>query len=79
MGVTFPLLSDARRQMTRAYGALNDDPKLATDPATITSYLRAQRAYVVIDKQGVVRFAKTVESRNLLPNDEILRVLNELK
>ena len=29
MGVTYPFLSDVRRQMTRAYGVLCDDPKMA--------------------------------------------------
>ena len=79
MGITYPLLSDARRQMTKAYGVLYDDPKLAQDPATITRYLRAQRAWFVIDKNGVIRFAQTNEPRDLLPNDEILKVLSQLK
>lgn len=79
MGITYPLLSDARRQMTKAYGVLFDDPKLAQDPATIGRYLRAKRAWFVIDKQGVIRFAQTNEPRDLLPNDDILKVLNELK
>jgi len=79
MGVTYPLLSDTQRQMSRAYGALFDDPKLAEDPATINRYLRSQRAWVVIDKAGIVRYAKTTEPRNLIPNDELLKVLSELK
>ncbi len=56
MGITYPLLSDARRQMTKAYGVLYDDPKLAQDPGTIVRYLRAQRAWFVIDKNGIIRF-----------------------
>jgi peroxiredoxin len=79
MGITYPLLSDIRRQMSKAYGALFDDPKLAQDPATIARYLRAQRAWFVIDKQGIVRYAKTTEPRDLIPNDEILKVLSELR
>ena len=79
MGITYPLLSDVRRQMTKAYGVLYDDPKLAQDPAMIERYLRAQRAWFVIDKSGVVRFAQTNEPRDLLPNDEILKVLSQLK
>ena len=79
MGITYPLLSDVRRQMTKAYGVLYDDPKLAQDPATITRYLRAQRAWFVIYKNGVIRFAQTNEPRDLLPNDEILKVLSQLK
>ena len=80
MGVTYPLLSDARRQMTKAYGVLNDDPKMAEDPQRIPAYLRAKRAWFVIDKQGVIRYVKTTEPREWQPpNDEILKVLSELK
>ena len=79
MGITYPLLSDIRRQMSKAYGVLFDDPKLAEDPATIPRYFRSQRAWFVIDKAGIVRYAKTTEPRNLVPNDEILQVLSELK
>ena len=80
IGVTYPLLSDVRRQMTKAYGVLNDDPKMAEDPQRIPAYLRARRAWFVIDKQGVIRYAKTAESREWQPpNDEILKVLSELK
>ena len=80
MGVTYPLLSDARRQMAKAYGVLNDDPKMAEDPQKIPLYLRAKRAWFVIDKQGVIRYTKTNEPRDWQPpNDEILKVLSELK
>jgi peroxiredoxin len=79
MGVTYPLLSDIQRQMSKAYGVLFDDPKLAQDPATIGRYFRSQRAWFVIDKAGIVRYAKTTEPRNLIPNDELLQVLSELK
>jgi peroxiredoxin len=79
MGITYPLLSDVQRQMTKAYGVLYDDPKLAQDPATMPRYLRAQRAWFVIDKNGVVRYAKTTEPRDLIPNDELLKVLSDLK
>ena len=80
MGVTYPLLSDARRQMSKAYGVLNDDPKMAEDPQRIAVYLRAKRAWFVIDKQGVIRYVKVTEPRDFKPpNDEILKVLSELK
>jgi len=80
LGLTYPLLSDVRRQMTKAYGVLNDDPKMAEDPQRIPAYLRAKRAWFVIDKQGVIRYVKTAESREWQPpNDEILKVLSELK
>ena len=80
LGLTYPLVSDIRRQMTKAYGVLFDDPKMAEDPQRIPIYLRAKRAWFVIDKQGVIRYMKTNEPRDWQPpNDEILKVLNELK
>ena len=80
LGVTYPMLSDARRQMSKAYGVLNDDPTMAADPQRILAYLRAKRAWFVIDKAGVIRYAKTTEPRAWQPpNDEILKVLSELK
>ena len=66
--------------MTKAYGVLFDDPKMAEDPQRISTYLRAKRAWFVIDKQGVIRYMKTSEPREWQPpNDEILKVLSELK
>ena len=80
LGLTYPLMSDARRQMTKAYGVLFDDPKIAEDPQQIVRYLRAKRAWFVIDKEGVIRYAKTTEPRDWQPpNDEILQVLSGLK
>jgi peroxiredoxin len=80
MGVTYPLLSDTRRQMGKAYGVLFDDPKMAEDPQRIPTYLRTKRAWVVIDQEGVIRYMRTNEPRDWQPpNDEILKVLGELK
>jgi peroxiredoxin len=80
IGVTYPLLSDVRRQMTKAYGVLYEDPTMAEDPQRIPLYLRAKRAWFVIDKEGVIRYAKTTEPRDFQPpNDDILKVLSELK
>jgi peroxiredoxin len=80
MGITYPLLSDVRRQMSRAYEVLHDDPQMAQDPAQIARYLRAKRAFIVIDKEGMVRYVKVTEPRdNLPPTDEIMGVLSGLK
>jgi peroxiredoxin len=80
LGLTYPLMSDTRRQTAKAYGVLFDDPKMAEDPQQITRYLRAKRAWFVIDKEGVVRYTKLAELRDSQPpNDEILKVLSELK
>jgi len=79
MGLTYPLLSDTRREMAKAYDALFDDPQLVEDPATIRRYIRAKRAWFVIDKAGVIRFAQTTEPTVLIPNDAMLKALRELK
>ena len=53
---------------------------MAESPDQISRYLRAKRAWVVIDKGGVIRYTKTTEPRDFMPpNDEILKVLSELK
>ena len=46
----------------------------------ISTYLRMRRAWVVIDQEGVIRYMRTNEPRDWQPpNDEILKVLSELK
>ena len=80
MGITYPLVSDTRRQMSKAYGVLYDDPKMAEDPKTIPLYLRTKRVWMVIDKEGVIRYIKTAEPRDVQPpTDEMLKVLSGLK
>jgi peroxiredoxin len=51
---------------------------MAEDPAKIPLYLQAKRAWFVIDTAGIIRYVKTTEPRELIPNDEILQVLSEL-
>jgi peroxiredoxin len=79
IGLTFPLLSDVRREATRAYGVLNDDPAMAQDPRRIAGYLRPKRSWFVVDKQGVIRYIRVTDPRGLVPNDEILELLAKLK
>ncbi len=79
IGLTYPLLTDLRREMTRAYGVLNDDPAMAQDSKRIAAYLRAKRSWFVVDKEGVIRYARVTDPRGLVPNDEILEVLARLK
>ena len=80
LGLTYPLLSDMRRQVSKAYGVLYDDPKLAEDPKTIPRYLRSKRSWFVIDKEGIVRLAEVSQpGADLLPNDKILQVLRDLE
>jgi peroxiredoxin len=79
LGLTYPLLSDFRRQVSRDYGVLYDDPSMANDPKKIPLYLRAKRSWFIIDKQGVVRYIQVNAPRELLPNDKLLEVLKGLQ
>jgi peroxiredoxin len=79
LGLTYPLLSDLRRQTSKAYGVLYDDAAMANDPKSIPIYLRSKRAWFVIDKAGVVRFVQVNAPRDLLPNDDLLQVLHNLQ
>ena len=75
MGVTYPVLSDLPRTMLRTYDALFDDPEMAKS-SRINVYLRAQRAWYVIYKQGIVRYMK-VGSTSLIPSDELIEVVKK--
>lgn len=79
LGLKYPLLSDARRQMTKAYGVLNDDPAAANDPKRIAGYLRAIATVMVVDKDGTIRYVRDSRPRNTIPVDEILAVVEKLK
>jgi peroxiredoxin len=60
------LLSDFRRQMLPAYGALE------TNEAS-PIYRYAKRAYFIIDKSGTVKYVKVMDNAlNLLNPDEVL-------
>jgi alkyl hydroperoxide reductase subunit AhpC len=72
-------MTDIRREMTRAYEVLNDDATAANDTKRIATYLRAKRSWFVVDKEGIVRYARVTDPRGLVPNDEILEVLSKLK
>ncbi len=62
-------LSDFRRQMLPAYGAIVTDEKSPI-------YRYAKRAYFVLDKNGVVRFMKVQENAlDLLKPDEVLNAV----
>lgn len=79
LGLTYPLLSDVRRQISRSYDVLYDDTEMANDPKKIPIYLRSKRAFFVIDKEGVIRFAKVTDPREVTPpSDDILKVLKDL-
>jgi glutaredoxin-dependent peroxiredoxin len=73
LGLTFPLVSDFPRTTLESYGFLDTDPKSRL-------YRYAKRAYVIIDKQGIVRYKKVLDqARDLVPDDELLAELDKLK
>ena len=79
LGLKYPLLADTRREVAKAFGVLNDDPALLHDAKRIPGYLRAKRSCFVIDKEGIIRYAKVNDPRGLVPNDEILEVVNKYR
>ena len=62
------LLSDLRRQMLPAYGAMQDEKS--------PLYRYAKRAYFIIDKTGTVKWVKIqTNSLDLLDPEEVLQAL----
>ena len=70
---SFPLLSDTERVTAKSYGVLYDDPKDSV------LFRRAKRSWFVIDKEGIIRYAKITGPGEFDKNDEILKVLSGLK
>ena len=69
--IRFRLLSDFRRQMLPAYGAM------VTDESSPV-YRYAKRAYFILDRQGIVRYVNVLDnSLNLLVGEEVLKILRE--
>ncbi len=67
------LLSDFRRQMLPAWGAMETNEQSPI-------YRYAKRAYFVIDKNGVVRYMKIQSNPlDLLQADEVLKALKDAK
>ncbi len=67
-----PILSDFRRQMLPAYGAMVTDEK-----SPIFRY--ARRSYFILDKDGVVRWAKIQDNAlDLLKPEEVLQALRQV-
>ena len=61
------LLSDFRRQMLTAYGAMQTD-----EQSPVFRY--AKRAYFIVDKTGTVKFIKIMDNPlDLLDADEVLQ------
>ena len=66
LGLTFPLVDDFSRDIVQKYGVMNDDPK-----SPLFRY--SKRAYVIVDKQGIVRYKHIMDQPgHLLDSEEIL-------
>ena len=66
--LNYPLLSDAPGNVMKAYGVYDETSR------------RAKRSYFIVDKQGVVRFAKVMpKNSELIPNHELLQEISKLK
>jgi glutaredoxin-dependent peroxiredoxin len=65
------VLSDFRRQMLPAFDAMVTDPQ-----SPLFRY--AKRAYFVIDKQGILRYAKVMDNPlDLLTPEDLLKAVKE--
>ena len=65
------LLSDFRRTMLPAWGALNTDEK-----SPIFRY--GKRAYFILDREGTVRFVKINENAlDLLKAEDVLKAIKD--
>ena len=65
------LLSDFRRQMLPAYGAIVTD-----EQSPIFRY--AKRAYFILDRQGIVRYMKIQDNPlDILSPEDVLKAIKE--
>ena len=79
LGITYPLLSDMFRSMSATYGTLFDDPAmLEQEGFGPVVYRRNQRAFMIIDKEGVVRYNKTTPPLELVPVEDLLTIVKGL-
>ena len=72
VGLTYPLLSDFSRDTVKKYGVMVDDPN---SPA----FRLAKRAYVVIDKQGIIRYQHRLDdARQMLDPEAVFTTVRQL-
>jgi glutaredoxin-dependent peroxiredoxin len=66
LGLTYPLVDDFSRDIVQKYGVMENNPQ-----SPLFRY--AKRAYVIIDKQGIVRYYQIMDQPgHLLDSEEIL-------
>ncbi|MBI5835880.1 MAG: peroxiredoxin [Candidatus Eisenbacteria bacterium] len=66
LGLGFPLLADIHRSVLRQYGMLREKDNIS------------ERALLIVDKKGVVRYRHIFEIGKVPSHDEALRVLQSL-
>jgi glutaredoxin-dependent peroxiredoxin len=72
LGLTYPLLSDFSRDTVKKYGVMYDNPNEAR-------FRMAKRAYIIIDKQGIIRYQHSMEdARHLLDAEEIFNTVQKV-
>jgi peroxiredoxin len=72
LGLTYPLLSDFSRDTVKKYGVMYDDPNDAR-------FRMARRAYLVIDKQGIIRYKHSMEDAgHMLDPEEIMSTVKTI-
>ena len=67
--IAYPLLSDRDQKAMKAFGVLDEARRLA------------KRSYIIIDKEGVVRYKNTRPSnreQDLLSTEEVLREVKKV-
>jgi peroxiredoxin len=71
--LTFPLLSDFSREVSKQYGGLNGDF------GGVTGYTAAKRAVFILDAQGIVRYTWVTDNPGVEPPyDEIQKALSTI-
>jgi peroxiredoxin (alkyl hydroperoxide reductase subunit C) len=66
LGLTFPLLSDFNREVSRAYGVLRESGS-------------SERALFVVDKEGIIRYSYVSEMGQAPDNEPVLEVLRQVQ
>lgn len=66
LGVTFPLLSDLKREVSHLYGVYLEDKGICS------------RTTVIVDKDGIIRYHSTNDLSFRRDEKELLRVLKHI-
>jgi peroxiredoxin len=65
LALTYPLIDDFSREIVKKYGVMDDDPD--------SPFFRyAKRAYVLVDKRGIVRYKHIMDELSHLLDSEVI-------